>query len=163
MSRSSSTCSATSSRGASRPRCASLSDGRMNEPEARYRLCGEVAGLVRAFVLQAGDNRVGSDGEGEIILPVRGVSRRHAVVHVGVQGLTVDDLGSRNGTFVADEAVRRSRVSPGDQIRFGPVALRLERIDARDADLAIEFAGAAEPQLSGPPSGATEVLDKIGR
>jgi transcriptional regulator with GAF, ATPase, and Fis domain len=121
----------------------------MAQEPTRYRLRGEVAGLVRGFALAPGSHRVGSTSECDIVLPVRGVSRRHAVVRVSEEGVTVEDDGSRNGTFVAGVPVRRAAVAPGDEIRFGPVALRLETLDAQDAELALELSTPAAPLSHG--------------
>lgn len=61
------------------------------------------------------------------------VSRRHAVLEVCAEGIWVRDLGSRNGTFVADETVPSGQAVLVDrdvQIRFGPrsvVKLTLKR------------------------------------
>ena len=124
----------------------------------RYRLYGEVGGLVRSFPLAAGTNRVGSEAECEVVLPVRGVSRRHAVLEVGGGGIGLADEGSRNGTFLAGARVERARVSPGDDIRFGPVTLRLERVPADDDELAIDIAGGDAPATGAPPVGETAAV-----
>jgi transcriptional regulator of acetoin/glycerol metabolism len=129
----------------------------------RFRLRGEVGGLVRSFPLAGGANHVGSEAECEVVLPVRGISRRHAVLEVGGDGIGLADEGSRNGTFLAGARVERAPVSPGDEIRFGPVTLRLERVEADDAELAIDLAGGAAPVAGAPPVGETAVvgLDEI--
>ncbi len=115
----------------------------MTEQTRRYRLRGEVGGRVQVLPLSPGRHRVGSSGENELLLPVRGVSRRHAVVCVGPEGVAVQDEGSRNGTFVGGEPVRSHVLQLGDEVRFGPVALQLEAVDAQDAELALEFACAS--------------------
>lgn len=49
-----------------------------------------------------------------------GVSRRHARISRAGFGFTVEDLGSRNGTFVNDVPVQGSiRAKDGDHVRFG--------------------------------------------
>ena len=80
------------------------------------------------FPLADGDNEIGRDPHCTVWLDVEGVSRRHAKIHIdhARRVVTLDDLGSTNGTFV-----RRSRVaSPvtlenDDPIRIGSVDLRL--------------------------------------
>jgi pSer/pThr/pTyr-binding forkhead associated (FHA) protein len=48
------------------------------------------------------------------------VSRRHARVLVRDGGVTLEDLGSKNGTFVRDARIRQAvTVQPGDVIRIG--------------------------------------------
>ena len=55
----------------------------------------------------------------DIVLEVGAVSRQHArILRIG-PGFFVEDLHSRNGTFVNDEAVRgRRKLSEGDQVRI---------------------------------------------
>jgi transcriptional regulator of acetoin/glycerol metabolism len=125
-------------------------------------LRGEVGGLVRSFLLAAGRNVVGSDADCAVILPVRGVSRRHALLEVGREGAALHDAGSRNGTFLAGVRVREAPVLPGDEIRFGPVALRLERVAAEDARLAIDLTTGATPAPAPSSGGETAVLGVDG-
>jgi DNA-binding winged helix-turn-helix (wHTH) protein len=80
------------------------------------------------FPLADGDNVIGRDPHCTVWLDVDGVSRRHAKIHVdhARRLVTLDDLGSTNGTFV-----RRSRVSApvalenDDVIKIASVDLRL--------------------------------------
>jgi len=52
------------------------------------------------------------------------VSRRHANIRVGVEGAGVEDLGSKNGTFVHDRRIRRpTALSDRDVVKIGPAAL----------------------------------------
>jgi pSer/pThr/pTyr-binding forkhead associated (FHA) protein len=57
------------------------------------------------------------------------ISRRHCAIVRAESGLTVRDLGSRNGTFVNDERI--SEVVPlkvGDELRVGPLKFRVAPI-----------------------------------
>jgi len=117
---------------------------------AHYRLRAEVGGVTRSYALRAGENSVGSRAGNTIVLPVRGVSRRHALLTVAPEGLTLEDLGSRNGTLVKGVRIRRTRLQPGDEVRVGPVSLRLE--EAQHEDLAIAGTGGDLP-ASGLPTG----------
>ena len=48
------------------------------------------------------------------------VSRRHAVLTVEIDGVFIEDLGSRNGVFVNSQRIeRRARINDGDVIRIG--------------------------------------------
>jgi len=52
------------------------------------------------------------------------VSRRHCAVHVGPADVWVEDLGSRNGTFVNGVRIAaKTKVSSGDLIRVGALEL----------------------------------------
>jgi DNA-binding NtrC family response regulator len=121
---------------------------------AHYRLRGEVGGAARSYPLRAGENWVGSAGGNAIVLPLRGVSRRHALLTLTPDGLTLEDMGSKNGTLVKGVRVQRTSLELGDDIRVGPVTLRLEAVDAEDATIAINVAG-AEAAPPGLPDGDT--------
>ena len=105
--------------------------------DRRYRLRGRIAQLDHSFLLEPGENRVGSAEDNDLLISVPGVSRRHARLSWDAAGLVVVDLGSRNGTLVNGQAVDRCEVQAGDRLRFGPVELGLEEIDAGDAELGI--------------------------
>jgi pSer/pThr/pTyr-binding forkhead associated (FHA) protein len=52
------------------------------------------------------------------------VSRRHARILVSAGEATIEDLRSKNGTFVGDELVRSARaLKDRDEIRLGSVRL----------------------------------------
>lgn len=71
--------------------------------------------------LAEGENVVGRGHEADVRIPVSQVSRRHARVVVEGSRVTVEDLGSRNGTFVRGEAVEKATLlADGDEVGFGP-------------------------------------------
>jgi predicted component of type VI protein secretion system len=54
------------------------------------------------------------------------VSRRHCAVHVGPADVWVEDLGSRNGTFVNGVKIKeKTKVATGDLIRVGALELKV--------------------------------------
>lgn len=54
------------------------------------------------------------------------VSRRHCAVHVGPADVWVEDLGSRNGTFVNGVRIKeKTKVATGDLIRVGSLELKV--------------------------------------
>ncbi len=108
-------------------------------------LRGEIGGLEQVYPLLPGTNRLGSLADNEIVLPTNGVSRLHARLSVVDGELEIEDLASKNGTFVAGRRVfDRVRVTPGQVVRFGPVALAFQEFHRDDAELAITF----EPAIS---------------
>jgi transcriptional regulator with AAA-type ATPase domain len=115
------------------------SDPSTGDERSRLRLRGRVGSEELSFLLAPGDNPVGSSGANAVVLRVRGVSRRHACLRGDGGGYTVEDLGSKNGTFVNGRQVRRSPVLPGDEVGFGPVSLRVETLAAGDVELAIDL------------------------
>jgi transcriptional regulator with AAA-type ATPase domain len=117
--------------------------------QRQYRLRGEVAGVDRSYILDSSPSRIGSvRDDNEIVLQVRGVSRHHARVFVQKGELTLEDLGSKNGTLANGVRIQRTRIEPGDKIGVGPVVLRLEEIDPDDAR--VVFVPEALPVSSEP-------------
>ncbi|PWB77205.1 MAG: hypothetical protein C3F15_03690 [Holophagae bacterium] len=107
-----------------------------------FRLRGELEGRAVEFVLAAGANAVGSAADAEVSLPVREVSRRHAVLSVDDNGVSVEDLDSKNGTFVNGVRVRRAALKDGDWLQLGPVILTLEAVAADELELGIPLGSA---------------------
>lgn len=85
---------------------------------------------------------IGRDEDCDMRVPVAEVSREHCRVEPNSSGgLTVEDLGSSNGTFINGLQVEEADMSPGDVLKIGPAFLVL-RVDGDpasiDAQAAIE-------------------------
>ena len=100
-----------------------------------YRLVWE-GGLV---ALAEGEYVLGRDAESVIATDAHTVSRRHARLRVAGGEAVLEDLGSRNGTFVRGERLTSpARLVDGDEFRLGsvPVTFRVvpttEPTDTRD-------------------------------
>ena len=92
---------------------------------ARFRLAWIGGGLG----LTDGEHVLGRDPELEVFLDSPDVSRRHARITVAGEEATIEDLESKNGTFVSDREVRTAtRLSDGDTIRLGSFALTFTAI-----------------------------------
>jgi DNA-binding winged helix-turn-helix (wHTH) protein len=77
---------------------------------------------TREIPLLPGENLVGRDRQVAVWLDSPTVSRQHAAVRVGADGVTVQDLGSKNGTRAGRVAVTTPMViRDGDELRFGSV------------------------------------------
>ncbi len=82
----------------------------------------------KTFRLGEGENIVGRDPECTVWLNSTSVSRRHARIVVDSRngGLSVEDLGSKNGTLLRGTPVEdRVALSDGDRLTFGSVELTL--------------------------------------
>lgn len=76
--------------------------------------------------LRQGDNALGRVMGSEILLEDQSVSRRHAVISGSSEGWTVEDMGSKNGTFVNKQKIYDKVVlGHGDLIQVGIYILRL--------------------------------------
>ena len=100
------------------------------EPERdRSAACRLVCGR-REFPLANGEHIVGRDASASIRLDSPKVSRQHARLTVRGVSVTVQDLGSKNGSFVRGIRVTAPRtLQPGDDLRIGPFALVLQVAD----------------------------------
>jgi DNA-binding winged helix-turn-helix (wHTH) protein len=71
-----------------------------------------------------GEHLLGRGVGSAVRLRSRSVSRRHALVRAHAGQAVIEDLGSRNGTFVAGNRVTGStRIAHGDEVRIGSVTL----------------------------------------
>jgi pSer/pThr/pTyr-binding forkhead associated (FHA) protein len=69
---------------------------------------------------------VGRGRDADLVLADELVSRRHARVTVSGPGAQVEDLGSRNGTFLNGEGLHGpTRLEPGDQLQLGVTLVEL--------------------------------------
>lgn len=81
---------------------------------------GWLVGDVAEIALAAGDNVLGREGTGIILLKSSTVSRRHARIRIDADRAIVEDLGSKNGTYVNDRLVTSpTPVVDGNQVRIG--------------------------------------------
>ena len=70
----------------------------------------------------------------EVWLDSGSVSRRHARFVVDGQAASLEDLGSKNGTWRNGQQVGgRVDVTSGDELRFGSVVVRLRWVETADS------------------------------
>jgi DNA-binding winged helix-turn-helix (wHTH) protein len=82
----------------------------------------------RAIALREGENLLGREPDAAVWIDVYSVSRRHARIVVSGDRATLEDLGSKNGTFLKGEAVTRpAALSDGDRLRIGTVEMTVRR------------------------------------
>jgi DNA-binding winged helix-turn-helix (wHTH) protein len=78
----------------------------------------------REFPLQPGTNILGRTGESIIALEAPSVSRQHARVTIAADQATIEDLGSKNGTWVGPvEVTGPTPLRNGDEIRLGSLVV----------------------------------------
>ncbi len=81
--------------------------------------------MDRRVELAQGAIRVGRDSECEVRLNDVSVSRVHARLLVALLSVTVEDLGSKNGTWVQGVPIHGpTPISDGDELMFGTVRAR---------------------------------------
>ena len=77
-----------------------------------------------AFPLQPGDNVLGRGPDAEVFLDAPSVSRHHARIRLHGRAASLEDLESKNGTWLNGGRVRGPReIHDGDEIRLGTIQL----------------------------------------
>lgn len=72
--------------------------------------------------LERSESTLGRSPDCDVVIEEDGVSREHARIVVGGGRVVIEDLESRNGTFVNEERVEKRALRGGDRIRLGPTA-----------------------------------------
>jgi DNA-binding winged helix-turn-helix (wHTH) protein len=81
---------------------------------------GWLVGSTAEVALLPGENVIGREGDGVILVKSSTVSRKHARIAIDASGAVVEDLGSKNGTYVNDRRIDApTPVVDGDQVRIG--------------------------------------------
>jgi DNA-binding winged helix-turn-helix (wHTH) protein len=89
-------------------------------PSAPRRLWGWLIGESARLSLFEGDNVLGRGVDDVIEVASSTVSRRHASIRLNEEEAWLEDLGSKNGTFVNDANVTgRVKLAEGDRVRLG--------------------------------------------
>lgn len=81
--------------------------------------------------LRSGENVIGRDPRDGVVLHAAAVSRHHARLIVRGGTVTLEDLGSKNGTYIGTRRITGTAVvKPGDDILIGTVRTRLVQVAA---------------------------------
>jgi len=76
------------------------------------------------FALEEGETVFGRDPTAGVYVDHPSVSRRHACISIGSPGAVLEDLKSRNGTFVNGRRINRpTKIDHGAVISLGPITL----------------------------------------
>jgi predicted component of type VI protein secretion system len=138
----------------------------------------EGAGAGRMAAV-AGTVTIGRGRDAGLVLADELVSRRHARVTLAGPGAVVEDLGSRNGTYVNGERIHGPvRLVPGDQLQLGvslvelrsasQIAERPSAVHPVPPPLAVParppdyLAGGDPGEDAGPDLGAAPPADRAG-
>jgi len=81
---------------------------------------------------------VGRDLPSDVCIPDLLLSRKHARFTLLDDGVLVEDLGSKNGTFVAHQRIRRDKIAVGGDVMLG-------KINARITDIGMTIASVERP------------------
>ncbi len=90
---------------------------------------------------------IGAEASCDVVLTDPAVSRKHVSIVAGDAGFDVNDLGSRNGTWLDGAKITRAIVPPGSTLRIGTSLVQMLP---------------AEEPVDIPPSGATSFGAMLG-
>jgi pSer/pThr/pTyr-binding forkhead associated (FHA) protein len=113
------------------------------------------------FPLRLGETLLGRSPYCSIVVNDGLVSRQHAAIRVTRDGMQIEDLGSRNGTFVNRRRISGTHVlSPGDRIDIGghPMEIELESREDRPHRETLAVTGEYQPP---PPPDLDDTLDTL--
>jgi DNA-binding winged helix-turn-helix (wHTH) protein len=104
--------------------CANAEEGEQRSappaPGAAYRLIWG----VREIALNPGENLIGREQAAVVWIDHESVSRRHARITIGENDATLEDLRSKNGTYVKGRKVRDAvRLADKDLVKIGPASM----------------------------------------
>lgn len=80
----------------------------------------------KTYPLSESEHHIGRLFDNDILLTDLGISGHHARIYRGPEGYAIEDLKSRNGTWLNGARVYHSQLQHGDQIRLGATDLRFE-------------------------------------
>jgi DNA-binding winged helix-turn-helix (wHTH) protein len=84
----------------------------------------------REIELREGENILGREPGAAAWIDVHSVSRHHARIVVSGGAATLEDMGSKNGTFLRGETITTPRpLNDGDRLRIGTVEMTVRRFE----------------------------------
>lgn len=123
----------------------------------KYVLRG-VSGAVFGKVFPVGGPvAIGRAPECDISVQGEEISRRHALVKPTPDGLSVEDLGSSNGTYVNGKRVQQAFLNAGDELKLDTVRFI---VVAPGMEMAQQTARLATPDAARAPQGQGHGINK---
>jgi DNA-binding winged helix-turn-helix (wHTH) protein len=121
------------------------------KPAAEATPAAWLVGSGGEIPLAHGENVLGRMGGDVGIVPVpsTSVSRRHARIVIDARGATVEDLGSKNGTYVNDRRVLApTALANSDQLRLGSVVFTFMRAESASTTATVPSSITGGPRLA---------------
>jgi len=91
-------------------------------------------GERRSFSVVRNMTVIGRREDCDLRIPVGDVSRKHCRILTNDESVSIEDLGSSNGTYVNHERVQHCDLNPGDTIGVGPVQFVVQINGVPDED-----------------------------
>jgi DNA-binding NtrC family response regulator len=103
---------------------------------------------------------VGTSSAADVVVRDATVSSRHCAVGVLGDGIAIEDLGSRNGTFVGSARVKEAWARAGAAVSIGHSTLVVLAADGRDVAIA---PGEPLPGVAGKSIAMLQIADQVRR
>jgi DNA-binding winged helix-turn-helix (wHTH) protein len=104
----------------------------------------------QTVLIREGETLIGRDATCGLCLQTSTVSRRHALISVRGRTAVIEDLGSRNGTFIGGRRlVAPAKLTHGDVVKLGEVLLTFRMVSPQCATEKIPIVSL--PVLPQPP------------
>jgi hypothetical protein len=104
---------------------------------------------------------IGRVSDVDLLLLDEKVSRKHAKVSTHQGQVVIEDLASRNGTFVNGARIRSVELKEGDQIVIGASTIKLVSLGERKPRSPQPAAPSAQAASSPPPAGSSLISGSI--
>src|SRR5499427_558689 len=110
---------------------------------------------------------VGRSSELDMVLVEDMVSRKHAKISTAGGQITIQDLGSTNGTFVNGEKIKKVRLKEGDRILIGTSIIKLVSVEGggsaqlTEAEARSRMDQSAQRRPSGPGRPMSGSIEEI--
>lgn len=112
-------------------------------------------GEQKLFPIESGKTIIGRQEDCGLRIPLSEISRKHALLIVEENSVTLRDLGSANGTYINNQRITEQELQPGDHVVVGPVVFTVqingEPADVKPVHTRLE---ARKPAQVGKPSAA---------
>ncbi len=83
-------------------------------------------GQRKAFTIDPGKTVIGRKEDCDLRIPLGEISRKHAVIILEKDVVTIRDLGSANGTYVNNKRISEQELAAGDHVVVGPVVFTVQ-------------------------------------
>ena len=107
----------------------------------------------RFALREEGETTIGRGREADIVIDDERISRLHCAVVVAGKDITIEDLQSKNGTFLDGDRIEREPLALEASLQIGKTIMRLEYKDRLEIDFEDErFRNATTDPLTGVPN-----------
>lgn len=81
--------------------------------------------VLKEYIIDQDEIIIGRDADSDIQIDNIAVSREHARITKALDDYFVEDMSSKNGTFVNGQKVRKKLLDTGDEITIGKYFLKI--------------------------------------